>query len=159
MERIPGPDELTRDEAERLLRLYGGRSGQERMVLAANRLGISAARIHHLSGIARDTVARILNRHTPTGITITWRPGTMPDTVGEETELWGGLERRARDLVLGQAWMEHKVILGPDAAIITIWPERHAPAGAWERTVAAARQWAEAETAAGAICTVDTGKA
>jgi len=63
MERIPGPDELTEDDVARLLQLYGGREGQDRLVLAAHRLGFSAARIHWLSGIARDTVARILKRH------------------------------------------------------------------------------------------------
>lgn len=62
MERIPDPDELTRPEAERLLELYGGMRGQERLVRAANRLGISAARMHQLAGIARTTVTRILRR-------------------------------------------------------------------------------------------------
>jgi len=63
MERIPGPGELTEGDVARLLRLYGGREGQARLVLAAHRLGFSAARIHRLSGIARDSVARILKRH------------------------------------------------------------------------------------------------
>jgi len=63
MEHIPGPDELTENDVARLLQLYGGREGQDRLVLAAHRLGFSAARIHWLSGIARDTVARILKRH------------------------------------------------------------------------------------------------
>lgn len=60
MGRIPGPDELTREEAERLLALYGGQQGQRRLVRAANRLGVSAAAIQRLSGIARDTVSRWL---------------------------------------------------------------------------------------------------
>ncbi|HEY9441014.1 MAG TPA: hypothetical protein VIS29_20695 [Streptomyces sp.] len=62
MERIPDPDDLTRPDAERLLQIYGGRQGQARMVRAAYRLGVSAARIQRLSGIARDTVARMLGR-------------------------------------------------------------------------------------------------
>lgn len=62
MERVPDPDELTRDEAERLLSLYGGRRGQERLIRAADKLGVSAARMHQLAGIARTTVARILGR-------------------------------------------------------------------------------------------------
>ena len=62
MDRIPGPDDLTRQDAERLLELYGGRTGQERLVRAADRLGISAARMQRLAGIARTTVASILGR-------------------------------------------------------------------------------------------------
>lgn len=64
MERIPDPDKLTRDDAERLLTLYGGRRGQERLIRAADRLGVSGARMHQLAGIARTTVARILGRAT-----------------------------------------------------------------------------------------------
>lgn len=149
MERVPDPAELTREDAARLLELYGGRAGQERMVLAANRLGISAAKIQKLSGIARDTVARILTRTSPPRATITWRPTTVPATVGEETALWRGLEHRARDLVLGLAWTEHHVLLRSDEAVITLWSERHAPEWAWERTLTAAQEWVRAETESG----------
>lgn len=159
MERVPGPDELTVEDAERLLELYGGRRGQERMVLAADRLGISAARIQKIAGIARDTVARILDRHATGSITIAWRPTTAPDdTVGEHSDLWGGLERRARELVLGQPWVEHSLTLAEHGAVIRMWPEKHAPDGAWERAVDAARKWAAAETESGHVCTVTGGK-
>lgn len=60
--RIPEPDELTKEDAERLLSLYGGRAGQERLILAADRLGISANEMLRLAGIARTTTARVLRR-------------------------------------------------------------------------------------------------
>lgn len=62
MERIPDPEHLTREDAERLLTLYGGRTGQERLILAADRLGISANEMLRLAGIARTTTARVLQR-------------------------------------------------------------------------------------------------
>lgn len=60
--RVPDPDDLTRAEAERLLSLYGGRAGQERLICAADRLGISANEMLRLAGIARTTTARALQR-------------------------------------------------------------------------------------------------
>lgn len=66
MERIPGPDDLTRAEVELLLKLYGGRAGQARLVQAADKLGLSAVQIQRLSGIARTSVARMLNNPSET---------------------------------------------------------------------------------------------
>ncbi len=63
MDRIPEPEQLTRPEVERLLELYGGRAGQDRLILAAARRGISAQRMQVLAGIARTTVAAVLKRH------------------------------------------------------------------------------------------------
>lgn len=60
--RIPDPDQLTREDAERLLAFYGGRTGQDRLICAADRLGISANEMLRLAGIARTTTARVLER-------------------------------------------------------------------------------------------------
>lgn len=60
--RIPEPHELTREDAERLLSLYGGKAGQDRLICAADRLGISANEMLRIAGIARTTTARILKR-------------------------------------------------------------------------------------------------